>query len=65
MEMVADPNSAEFVRQFGLAAMITMFAITAVVLTRQQENFMKIKTGEAKKMKLYKIFYGKADEVLK
>ena len=65
MKMVADPNSVEFARQFGLVAMITMFAITAVVLTRQQENFMKIKTGEAKKMKLYKIFYGKADEVLK
>ena len=57
-----DPNTLS---ELGLIAMITMFAITVVVLTRQKENFLKIKTGEAKKMKLYKIFYGKADEVLK
>lgn len=51
--------------EFGFIAMITMFAITLVVITRQKENFMKIKTGEATKMKLYKIFFGKAEEALK
>ncbi len=65
MKMVADPNLLPFARQFGIIAMITVFAITAVVLTRQKENFMMIKTGEAKKMKLYKIFFGKAEEALK
>jgi len=51
--------------ELGLIAMITMFAITLVVLSRQGENFRKIKSGEAKKMKLWKIFKGKADEALK
>ena len=57
-----DPNT---INNLGLIAMITMFAITLVVLSRQGENFRKIKSGEAKKMKLWKIFKGKADEALK
>ena len=59
-----DPNAVTD-PTLGLVAMVTMFAITLVVLTRQGENFRKIKTGEAKKMKLWKIFKGKADEALK
>ncbi|MBY9001280.1 MAG: glycerol-3-phosphate acyltransferase [Candidatus Heimdallarchaeota archaeon] len=51
--------------ELGLIVMITMFAITLVVLSRQGENFRKIKSGEAKKMKLWKIFQGKADEAMK
>ncbi|MCE7741105.1 MAG: glycerol-3-phosphate acyltransferase [Candidatus Heimdallarchaeota archaeon] len=50
---------------FGWVAFATMVAITFVVLSRQGENFRKIKSGEAKKMKLWKIFKGKADEALK
>ncbi|MHA1466011.1 MAG: glycerol-3-phosphate acyltransferase, partial [Candidatus Heimdallarchaeaceae archaeon] len=52
--------SANTIANLGLIAMITMFAITLVVLSRQGENFRKIKSGEAKKMKLWKIFKGKA-----
>jgi len=62
MEMFADPAT---IQVFGWIAFTTMLAITIVVLTRQRENFAKIKTGEAKKMKLYKIFFGKAEEALK
>lgn len=51
--------------EFGWAAFAAMMAITLIVLSRQGENFRKIKTGEAKKMKLWKIFKGKADEALK
>ncbi len=49
----------------GLVSMVMMFGITLVVLSRQKENFIKIKNGEAKRMKLWKIFSGKADEALK
>jgi len=48
-----------------LIAMITLFGLTLVILTRQSENFRKIKTGEAKKMKIWKVFVGKFGEVLK
>ncbi len=51
--------------EIGWIAFATMVAITLVVLSRQAENFRKIKSGEAKKMKLWKIFKGKADEALK
>jgi len=50
---------------FGWAAFAAMIAITFVVLSRQGENFRKIKSGESKKMKLWKIFKGKADEAMK
>ncbi len=56
---------ANTIANLGLIAAITMFAITLVVLSRQGENFRKIKSGEAKRMKLWKIFKGKADEALK
>lgn len=59
---VVDLNTLTIV---GWVAFATMLAITLVVLTRQGENFRKIKSGEAKKMKLWKIFKGKADEALK
>ncbi len=62
MEMFLVPADTP---ELGLIAMVTMFAITLVVLSRQGENFRKIKNGEAKKMKLWKIFKGKADEALK
>ncbi|MHA1401009.1 MAG: glycerol-3-phosphate acyltransferase [Candidatus Heimdallarchaeaceae archaeon] len=52
-------------QDLGFIAMIMMFGITLVVLTRQKENFAKIKSGEAKRMKLWKIFSGKAEEALK
>ena len=51
--------------EFGWAAFAAMMAITLIVLSRQGENFRKIKNGEAKKMKLWKIFKGKAEEALK
>jgi len=62
MEMFLVPADTP---ELSWIAMITMFAITLVVLSRQGENFRKIKNGEAKKMKLWKIFKGKADEALK
>ena len=49
----------------GFIAMFAMFAITLIILTRQKANFQKIKSGEANRMKLWKIFKGKADEALK
>jgi len=58
-------NTAPANALFGWVVFATMLAITLVVLSRQGENFRKIKTGEAKKMKLWKIFKGKADEALK
>ncbi|MHA1685641.1 MAG: glycerol-3-phosphate acyltransferase [Candidatus Heimdallarchaeaceae archaeon] len=48
-----------------LIAMVTLFAITCVILTRQYENFKKIKTGEAKRMKIWKVFIGQFSEALK
>ncbi|UJG41223.1 MAG: glycerol-3-phosphate acyltransferase [Candidatus Heimdallarchaeum aukensis] len=57
-ELKNDPN-------LGFLSMIMLFGITLVVLSRQKSNFMKIKNGEAKRMKLWKIFQGKADEALK
>ena len=57
-ELKTDPN-------LGFISMIMLFGITLVVLSRQKSNFMKIKNGEAKRMKLWKIFQGKADEALK
>ena len=62
---IADLNNPAVTGTFGWVAFATMLAITLVVLSRQGENFRKIKTGEAKKMKLWKIFQGKADEALK
>ncbi|MHA2358232.1 MAG: glycerol-3-phosphate acyltransferase [Candidatus Heimdallarchaeaceae archaeon] len=62
IQMFVDPQTLEILGWIGFA---TMLAITVVVLTRQGENFAKIRTGEAKKMKLYKIFFGKAEEALK
>lgn len=48
-----------------LVAMITLFAITLIILSRQSENFKKIKSGEAKRMKIWKVFTGKFSEALK
>ncbi len=62
---INDLNATGTVEIFGWVAFATMIAITLVVLSRQGENFRKIKTGEAKKMKLWKIFTGKTDEALK
>ncbi len=64
MGMVADPNTITD-PTFGLVTMIAMFATTIVVITRQKANFDKIRSGEASRMKLWKIFKGKADEALK
>ncbi|MHA1955190.1 MAG: glycerol-3-phosphate acyltransferase [Candidatus Heimdallarchaeaceae archaeon] len=63
--------AGNFMRQFtsdqtmGFVAMFAMFAITLIIITRQKANFLKIKSGEANRMKLWKIFKGKADEALK
>jgi glycerol-3-phosphate acyltransferase PlsY len=62
--MFVDPNTMTN-PSFGLVAMVTMFAITIVVITRQKANFEKIERGEASRMKLWKIFKGKAEEALK
>jgi len=62
---ISDTNFALVADQIPLVAMITLFALTVVVLSRQYENFAKIKSGEASKMKLWKIFKGKAEEALK
>ena len=62
--MFADPKTMAN-PSFGLVAMVTMFAITLIVITRQKANFEKIERGEASRMKLWKIFKGKADEALK
>ena len=59
-----DPNTITE-PSFGLVAMVAMFAITLIVITRQKANFDKIERGEASRMKLWKIFKGKADEALK
>ncbi len=50
---------------FGTIGLVTTIFVTLVMLTRQGENFKKIKNGEAKKMRIWKIFVGKFDEVLK
>ncbi len=63
--MHVDLNASPVNDVFGWVAFATMVAITLVVLSRQGENFRKIKSGEAGKMKLWKIFQGKADEALK
>jgi glycerol-3-phosphate acyltransferase PlsY len=63
--------AGEFMERFtsdmtmGFVAMFAMFAITLIILTRQKANFDKIRSGEANRMKLWKIFKGKADEALK
>lgn len=63
--------AGEFMKSFtsdhtiGFVAMFAMFAITLIIITRQKANFEKIRSGEANRMKLWKIFKGKADEALK
>ncbi|GAH21306.1 unnamed protein product [marine sediment metagenome] len=50
----------------GLA--VLLFGITIIMLSRQGDNFRKIRSGEAKKMKIIKVFRGKSklsDEALK
>ncbi len=50
----------------GLA--VLLFGITIIMLSRQGDNFRKIRAGEAKKMKIIKVFKGKSklsDEALK
>ena len=50
----------------GLA--LLFFAIAIIMVTRQRDNFRKIRTGEAKKMNILKVLRGKgklSDEALK
>ncbi len=58
-------NHVDDTTGFGLIAMITLFAMTLVILSRQRANFVKIINGEAKKMKIWKVFIGKFGEAFK
>ena len=54
--------------QCNLGLAILLFGITIIMLSRQGDNFRKIKSGEAKKMNIIKVFRGKSklsDEALK
>ena len=54
--------------QCNLAIAVLLFAISLVMLSRQRDNFRKIKSGEAKKMKIWKALGGKkkmSEEILK
>ena len=52
----------------NLAVAVLLFTIALVMLSRQRDNFRKIKSGEAKKMKIWKALGGKkemSEEILK
>ena len=54
--------------QCNLAIAILLFTIALVMLSRQKDNFRKIRSGEAKKMKIWKALGGKkkmSEEILK
>ncbi len=54
--------------QCNLGLAVLLFGITIIMLSRQGDNFRKIKSGEAKKMNIIKVFRGKSklsDEALK
>ncbi len=54
--------------QCNLAIAILLFVIALVMVSRQRDNFRKIKSGEAKKMKIWKALGGKkkmSEEILK
>jgi glycerol-3-phosphate acyltransferase PlsY len=54
--------------QCNLAIAVLLFTIALVMLSRQRDNFRKIREGEAKKMKIWKALGGKkkmSEEILK
>ena len=54
--------------QCNLSIAVILFAIALIMLSRQKDNFRKIRTGEAKKMKIWKALGGKkkmSEEILK
>jgi len=54
--------------EFNLGLAILYFVIALVMISRQRDNFRKIKAGEAKKMRILKALRGKSklgDEMLK
>ncbi len=54
--------------EYNLGLAILFFAIALVMISRQRDNFRKIKTGEAKRMRILKAIRGKSklgDEMLK
>lgn len=54
--------------QCNLGLAVLLFGITIIMLSRQGDNFRKIRNGEAKKMNILKVFRGKStlsDEALK
>ncbi len=53
---------------YNLAIALILFSISLVMISRQRDNIRKIRTGEAKKMKIWKAVFGKkkmSDEILK
>ena len=53
---------------FQLATAILLFSIALVMISRQKDNIRKIRSGEAKKMKIWGAVFGKkkvSDEILK
>lgn len=53
---------------FQLVTALILFSISIVMISRQKDNIKKIRTGEAKKMKLWGAVFGKkkmSDEILK
>lgn len=54
--------------QCNLGLALLLFGITIIMLSRQGDNFRKIRNGKAKKMNIIKVFRGKSklsDEALK
>lgn len=53
---------------YNLAVAIILFSVAIIMISRQKDNIRKIRTGEAKKMKIWKALRGKkklSEEVLK
>jgi glycerol-3-phosphate acyltransferase PlsY len=53
---------------YNLGLAILLFLVALIMLTRQRDNIRKIRTGEAKKMRVFKALKGKSklgDEMLK
>ena len=54
--------------EYNLGLALLFFAIAIVMISRQRDNFRKIKAGEAKRMRILKALKGKSklgDEMLK
>jgi len=54
--------------KYNLGLAVLLFLVAIVMISRQCDNFRKIKTGEAKKMRIFKALRGKGklgDEILK